>query len=86
MKNIAMNIKVNEYTSRVLGVIKEKYGLKDKGQALDKFTDLFGSDFIDKEVKEQVIKDVILSCEKHIIKYGKRTRTKEEIRKAIEGK
>lgn len=32
-----MNLKVKGYTSRVLGVVKEKYGLRDKGEAMVKF-------------------------------------------------
>ncbi|MBU1120998.1 MAG: hypothetical protein ABIE23_01700 [archaeon] len=69
-KTITMNIKVKDYSSRVLGVVKEKYGLKDKGEALDKFTEIYGDEFIEKEVKEEVIKEVIESCERHIKKYG----------------
>jgi hypothetical protein len=83
-KTITMNIKVDNYTSRVLGVIKEKYGLKDKGEALDRFANLFGDDFVEREVKEDVIKDVIESCKKHIEKYGFRSTTLKDIRKSIE--
>ena len=85
-KVVAMNVKINEYTNRVLGVLKEKYGLKDKGQALDKFADIYGEEFVDKEVKEEVIRDVIETAEKHIKKYGFRSRSIAEFRKAIEGK
>ena len=49
-KTIAINAKVSDYTNRVLGVIKEKYGLRDKGEALDKFADIYGDEFVDKEV------------------------------------
>jgi len=67
---VSMNLKVNEYTNRVLGVIKEKFGLKDKGEALNKFADMFGEDFVEKEVKEEVVKEVIDSCNRHMKKYG----------------
>lgn len=86
VKGVAMNIKVNNYTSRVLGVVKEKYGLKDKGQALDKFADIFGDEFVEHEVNEKVIKEVIESCERHLKKYGFRSRTVDELRKKIEEK
>lgn len=69
---VTMNVKVDEYTSRVLGVVKEKFGLKDKAEAMDKFADMFGEEFVEKEVKEEVVKDVIRSCEEHIKKYGYR--------------
>jgi hypothetical protein len=80
-----MNLKANNYTSRVLGVIKEKYSLNDKGEALNKFVEMFGDEFVDREVKDEVIKDVIESCNYHIKKNGFRSRTIKDIKKEIEG-
>jgi hypothetical protein len=76
---VTMNLKAEDYTSRVLGVVKEKYGLKDKSQALNKFVDMFGEEFVEKEVREDVIKEVIASCDKHIKKYRFKTMTTEEL-------
>jgi len=59
----SMSIKVNEYTNKVLGVIKEKFGLKDKAEALDKFADMCGEEFVDKEVKDELIHQMIQECE-----------------------
>jgi hypothetical protein len=81
-----MNVKVDEYTSRVLGVVKEKYGLNDKGEALDKFAEMYGEEFVDREVKEEIIKEVIESCNRHIKKYGFRSRSAKDLRKIIEAK
>lgn len=81
---VMMNVKANEYTSRVLGVVKEKYGLNDKGQALNKFVEMFGDEFVDREVKEEIVKEVIASCDRHIKKYGFRSRTTKDLRKMIE--
>lgn len=83
-KTVTVNLKISDYASRVLGVIKEKYGLKDKAQALDKFAEMFGDDFVDREIKEEVVKEVIESCEKHIKKYGFRSRTVAELKKELE--
>jgi len=80
---VNMNLKVNEYTSRVLGVIKEKYGLKDKAQALDKFTQMYGEEYADREIKDEIVREVIESCDRHIKKYGFRTRTVDDLRKLI---
>ncbi|MEK6972565.1 MAG: hypothetical protein AABW72_00805 [archaeon] len=80
-KSIHMNIQVTDYTSRVLGVVKEKYGLRDKGEALDKFAELCGENFVDKEVREDVINDIINSCEKHVKKYGFRKMSIKELDK-----
>ncbi len=60
----SMSITVNEYTNRVLGVIKEKFGLKDKARALDKFADMFGEEFVEREVKDEVVNEMIKDCEK----------------------
>ena len=74
-----MSITVNEYTNRVLGVIKEKLGLKDKAQALDKFAEMFGEEFVEKEVNEGLLKEMIKDCEewerKH--KFKRKMTTKE---------
>ncbi|MDD4049770.1 MAG: DUF2683 family protein [Candidatus ainarchaeum sp.] len=85
-KYVGLNIKINPYTNRVLGVIKEKYGLRDKGDALNKFVELFGDEFIDREIKEEVLKDVIKSCDYHIKKKGFKSKTISELRKSIEEK
>jgi hypothetical protein len=82
--SVSMNLKVKDYTSRVLGVVKEKYGLKDKAEALDRFAEMYGDEFVDREVKEELIKEVIESCERHIKKYGFRSRSIAELRKKIE--
>ena len=58
MSQINFRAQIDEYTNRVLGVIKEKYGLKDKAQALNKFANMFGEDFVEREVKEEFKVDV----------------------------
>ncbi len=60
---VSMSINVNEYTARVLGVIKEKFGLKDKAKALDRFADMFGEKFVEKEINENTIKQMINDCD-----------------------
>lgn len=75
----SMSITVSEYTNKVLGVIKEKFGLKDKAQALDKFTEMYGEEFVEREVKDGVVQEVINSCEKHIKRYGHRKMSLKEL-------
>lgn len=74
-----MNLRVTDYTRRVLGVVKEKFGLKDKAQALDKFVELHGDEFVEKEVNEEIAREVIRSCNAHIKKYGFRKRSLKEL-------
>ena len=40
MAYVTVNLRVKGYTNRVLGVLKEMYGLNDKGKAMDKFAEL----------------------------------------------
>ncbi len=84
MGAVTLNLKVTDYSNRVLGVVKEKYGFKDKSQALNKLLDLYGQDFVEKEVKEDVIKDMLESCNKHIKKYGFRSSNMADLKKELE--
>ena len=84
-KTVTMNVKVKDYSSRVLGVVKEKYGLNDKGEALDKFAEMFGEEFVEPEVREEVVREVIESCDRHIKKYGFKSMTAKELDKICRG-
>lgn len=81
---VTLNLKVTDYSNRVLGVVKEKYGFKDKSQALNKLLDLYGQDFVEKEVKEEVIKEMLESCNIHIKKYGFRSNNLADLKKELE--
>ncbi len=59
-----VNLKISDYSNRVLGVVKEKYGFKDKSQALNKILDLYGADFVEKEIKEDVLKGFLAEIDK----------------------
>ena len=56
---VSMNLKVSDYASRVLGVIKEKYGLRDKSEALERFADMYGDEFVDKEVRDDYVEKIL---------------------------
>jgi len=58
---VTLNLRITEYGNRVLGVIKEKFGLRDKSEALARFIDMYGEEFVEREVREDVILDVIRS-------------------------
>jgi len=77
----SMSITLNEYTSRVLGVIKEKFGLRDKAEALDKFADIFGEEFVSKDVNDEIVLETIELCNAHIKKYGHRKMSVKELDK-----
>ncbi|MBU3940447.1 MAG: DUF2683 family protein [Nanoarchaeota archaeon] len=77
----SLRMEVDEYTNRVLGVIKEKFGLGNKSQALDKFADIYGDDFVEKEVKEEYIEEVLAIIRDHKKKHNKRKMTLKELDK-----
>jgi len=81
MSEATLNIHVSDYTNRVLGVIKEMFGLKNKSEALNKFVEMFGDEFVGKEVREEVVEEIIRSSEEHVRKHGMRKMTVSELRK-----
>jgi hypothetical protein len=80
MTEATLNLHVTDYTNRVLGVIKEMFGLKNKSEALNKFAELFGDEFVGKDVREDVIKDIIRSCDEHAKKHGTRRMSLSELK------
>lgn len=80
-QSIGFRAQIDEYTNRVLGVIKEKFGLKDKSQALNKFAELYGEDFVERDVKEEFITDVLNVVREHHKKYPHRKMSLKELDK-----
>ena len=52
---IDARVKLNNYTNRVLGVIKAKYDLKDKTQALNKFVEIYGVNEVEPEIDSKYL-------------------------------
>ncbi|MDP2666634.1 MAG: DUF2683 family protein [Candidatus Diapherotrites archaeon] len=77
--SVAINTKVKGYTSRVLGVVKEKYGLRDKGEALDKFAEMFGDEFVEQEASEAYAKKILKITEEHYRKHPNRRMSDKEL-------
>ena len=72
-------VSLTEYSNRVLAVVKAKHNLKDKSEALNKFIEMCGEEFVEREVSEDVIKEVIDSCNRHIKKHGFRKMSTKEL-------
>lgn len=63
---IQAKFELDEFSNRVLDVIKGKYGFKNKNQALNKFFHLYGDNFIEPEFDEKEImalRDIVDSYE-----------------------
>ncbi|MBD3361604.1 DUF2683 domain-containing protein [Candidatus Woesearchaeota archaeon] len=72
-------INLNEYSNRVLNVIKAKFGLETKSEAINKFAELYGDSFVEKEMKEKEIRDLINTCNRHFAKYGRKKMSLKEL-------
>ena len=59
--------------------LKEKYGLRDKGDALDKFAEIFGDDYIEKEASDEYMKKFLKIEEEHFKKYGYKKMSDKEL-------
>ena len=81
MQNVQLRAQVSEYANRVLGVIKEKYGLKDKSEAINKFAEMFGEEFVGMEMKEEAVRELIKTCEEHMNRHKHRRMTLNELDK-----
>lgn len=63
---------LNEYSNQVLNVIKAKFNLETKSDAINKFAELYGEQFVEREMKEKEIRDLIRVCNAHFQKHGHR--------------
>ena len=76
---ISARVELNEYVNRVLGVIKMKFGLKDKSEAINKFVELYGDEVIEKEATEAYAKKIVEMANSHFKKYGRRKMSLREL-------
>ncbi len=83
-KEISARIRLNNYANRVLSVIKAKYGLNDKSEAINKFAEIYGDEIVEKEANEEYVKKIIDIANKHLEKYGHRKMSFEELDRLCE--
>jgi len=68
-KTIDARVKLDDYTNKVLAMLKVKYGLKDKSEAINKFAEIYGEEIIEREAKEEYMKEMIKGVNEHIKKH-----------------
>ena len=56
---ISARVSLNGYTNKVLAMIKAKYGLTDKSQAINKFIEIYGENVVEKEASDEYVKKII---------------------------
>ena len=76
---------LSNYANRVLNVVKAKYDLNDKSEALNKFIDIYGENEVEHEVKDSYVKKILKIEKDHLKKYGYRHTSLKDLRKEIEG-
>lgn len=63
-------VKLNRYSNKVLAVVKAKYELKDKSEALNKFIEIYGPSEVEFEVRDDYIKKLAEIEEDYYEKFG----------------
>lgn len=63
---VYMNLNVSEYTSRVIDVIKAKYGARDKSEAIELYFKDYGAEYIEPEVKPEYLKKLLAISEREV--------------------
>ena len=59
-------ININENTNRLLNILKAKYGLKDKSEAIDKMAEEYEEEILEPELRPEYVEKI-----KKIEKQGK---------------
>lgn len=76
---INARVKLNNYSNRVFGVIKSKYDLKDKSEAINKFVELYGPNEISLDIKEEYINKLNDIQKNHLNKYKYKKMSKKQL-------
>ena len=78
-ETISARIMLSEYTNKVINIIKIKFGLKDKSEAINKFVEIYGDDIIEKEADESYVKKVITIADDYFKKNKNRKMSLKEL-------
>ena len=73
-------INISEKTNRVLNIVKAKYGLKDKSEAIDKLTEKYEEIVLEPELRPEYVEKAVKIQKQQPIKVG----TVENLRKRYE--
>ena len=60
-------------------MVKAKYGLNDKSEALNKFAHLYGTELLEPEVSDEYVKKILEIDEQYLKKKSKRRMTLEDL-------
>ncbi|HLC95952.1 MAG TPA: hypothetical protein VJH97_01390 [Candidatus Nanoarchaeia archaeon] len=80
---IQARFEMDEYTVRVLDVIKGKFGLKNRDEALKKLALEAGNEYVELAPNEMVLKELDAMYESHMKKHPNRKMTDSELKKLL---
>ena len=63
-------INLNEYEDRILNIVKAKYGLKNKSEAIALITKIFEENFLEPELKPEYIEKAMKIMKEKTIHIG----------------
>ncbi len=63
-------VKLNRYSNKVLTIVKAKYELNDKSEALNRFIETYGPIEVEPEVKDEYVKKILKIEENYYKKFG----------------
>jgi len=63
-------ININETTNRALNIIKAKYGLKDKSEAIDMMAEQYIESVLEPELRPEFIREALMAEHQPSIKVG----------------
>ena len=88
MKNqtasVSARVELDGYTNKVLGMVKIKFGLNDKSEAINKFIEMYGDEIVEKQASDDYVKKVICIVEKHFEEHGNKKMSLNELDKLCE--
>ncbi|MGV8162766.1 MAG: hypothetical protein ACP5N2_05550 [Candidatus Nanoarchaeia archaeon] len=76
-------LELDDYTTRVLDVIKGKHGLKNRNEALKKLVEEHGSAYVEREPNQMALEELDKIYEAHKKKYGLKKMTNKELKKLL---
>ncbi len=77
-------IELTDYANKVINVIKAKFNLRDKSDALNKFIELYGEEVVEQEANHIYVQKVLDIAENHLKKYGHRKMSLQELDRLCE--
>ena len=74
---------LDKYTVSVLDVVKGKFGLKNRNDALNRFFQEFGGKFVVRRVNEELLSELDTLSKSHYKKHGFRSKKLKDVDKLL---